>query len=390
MDCIGVVRPAVPRPVTAPAIAAASYSRFDAGSKYLAEVIVDPQFRRTPSRHFELVVREPEPQHPMSAQAILAVRNVADLGQFATRTLASAFAAVFLTAATAASPSLCQTLTPPSRLGATDGRQPIAPPSAGPSLDAADDQHRLRSDIAASHLLETARQDHAQGHPEIAQRVLEVLIARYPDSPLTDTARRELFEIYAANENVAGASKNNRSARAPTQDPPFATAPIPAPVGNAPASGTWRTSVVNFRRLQDEFRNGVGDRVFFGDGSAELGSRARAVIAAQAAWLLARPEVEVVIEGHADDPATGTDPDALSRARAIAMRDRLIADGVEPERLNIVALGKRDPVAICPDSGCAGQNRRAVLQLGLRTQSEPSGKSGTPPRPDAASAGRRR
>ena len=138
--------------------------------------------------------------------------------------------------------------------------------------------------------------------------------------------------------------------------------------------------------MQDDFRNAVGDRVFFGDGSTQLGSRARAVVAAQAAWLTERPEIEAVIEGHADDQVGGNSPEHLSRQRAIAVRDRLIADGVEADRLKIAALGAGDPVAICSDTSCSAQNRRTILQLGLRIPSESSGNSGTRPSPDAAPA----
>ncbi len=280
-------------------------------------------------------------------------------------------------------------------MGATDGRYPLMAPATSfqahtdQAPDTSDERHRNRADLASARLLETARKDRADGHPEIAQRVLEVLIARYPDSPYADTARRELYEIYAANRNVAGSAKAPRPARA--SPPPSVP---PAPVDVTPAAGTpvpsWRTSVVNYRRMQDEFRNAVGDRVFFGDGSAELGSRARAVIAAQAAWLTARPEVDAVIEGHSDDQLGGGGPEHLSRLRAIAVRDRLIADGVEADHLMIAVHGARDPVAVCSDTACAAQNRRAILQLTLRNPSGTSGNSGTRSLPDAAPAIRRR
>ncbi len=128
----------------------------------------------------------------------------------------------------------------------------------------------------------------------------------------------------------------------------------------------WRTSVVSIRRLQDEFRNSIGDRVFFSAGSDELGSRARAVLAAQAAWMLQRPQVEISIEGHADDAMAGADNEAIAASRARAIRDRLVEAGVEPGRIALTSKGGSDPVATCSDSDCAAQNRRAVIAVGVR------------------------
>src|SRR5262245_10504376 len=50
-----------------------------------------------------------------------------------------------------------------------------------------------------------------------------------------------------------------------------------------------------------EFQSQVGDRIFFGEASAELGTRGRIALEAQAAWLLRNPSLSVVVEGHADD-----------------------------------------------------------------------------------------
>src|SRR6185295_13919053 len=71
-----------------------------------------------------------------------------------------------------------------------------------------------------------------------------------------------------------------------------------------------------------DFQALVGDRVFFSEGSAELGARARKALAAQAAWLTRHPGVRVTVEGHADDP--GGDDVTLSEHRAEAVRQRLI------------------------------------------------------------------
>jgi outer membrane protein OmpA-like peptidoglycan-associated protein len=112
------------------------------------------------------------------------------------------------------------------------------------------------------------------------------------------------------------------------------------------------------------FQSEVGDRVFFGDASAELGSRGRIALDAQAAWLLRNSAVSVIIEGHADDTGGADHNLDVSRKRAEAVRRRLIHMGIAQERIRIVAYGRERLVAQCAAAACAAQNRRAVTIVG--------------------------
>jgi peptidoglycan-associated lipoprotein len=109
-----------------------------------------------------------------------------------------------------------------------------------------------------------------------------------------------------------------------------------------------------------EFQTRVGDRVFFSEGSAALGAKARAALGAQASWLLANPTVSITVEGHADDPGSGSDNFQISFQRASAVRGRLVEMGVSPERVRQVAYGKERMIAACQGPPCAAQNRRVV------------------------------
>jgi peptidoglycan-associated lipoprotein len=112
--------------------------------------------------------------------------------------------------------------------------------------------------------------------------------------------------------------------------------------------------------IQTMLRNEAGDRVFFSVGSAELGARARSALAAQAQWLNRWHEFEVAIEGHADEPGTDAQNVQLSATRADAVRQRLLAEGVDARRLVVVAQGRSQRVATCADPDCLAQNRRTV------------------------------
>jgi peptidoglycan-associated lipoprotein len=108
------------------------------------------------------------------------------------------------------------------------------------------------------------------------------------------------------------------------------------------------------------FQSEAGDRVFFAEGSAELGARAIAALDAQAAWLRAHPSLAVTVEGHADDWGSARDNLAISQRRAAAVRVRLIAQGVAAERIATMAYGRTRRAAECAASTCNVQNRRSI------------------------------
>lgn len=112
-----------------------------------------------------------------------------------------------------------------------------------------------------------------------------------------------------------------------------------------------------------EFQSQVGDRVFFGDASADLGSRGRVALEAQAAWLARHPAFAVIVEGHADDTGAPGHNRDMSERRAEMVRRRLMQMGIAPERIRAVAYGRQRLVADCPAPACAAQNRRAVTVI---------------------------
>src|SRR5690242_12024282 len=92
----------------------------------------------------------------------------------------------------------------------------------------------------------------------------------------------------------------------------------------AVAQGEDRMALGVMPSLAAEFLSAVGDRVFFGDASAELGSRGRVALEAQAAWLARHPDLSIVVEGHADDMGGDAHNIDISRKRAEAVRRRLM------------------------------------------------------------------
>ena len=208
------------------------------------------------------------------------------------------------------------------------------------------------------------------GHREFARQTFEQVIARYPSTPAAANARRQLGELYR-DETPRSAAVDEREYARPALAvaPPATTGSITAPalsdVPLVPAaqparSRAWDQELRRNASIQSKLRIEAGDRVFFSPGSAELGSRARTALAAQAQWLMRWHEFEAAIEGHADEPGTEQENIVISEQRAEAVRERLIQEGVEPSRLAVVPLGRSIPVATCADTDCRAQNRRAV------------------------------
>lgn len=194
---------------------------------------------------------------------------------------------------------------------------------------------------AARRLIDVARLDLVIGRVDDGCRMLLVVATTFADTESGRTVRREL-----GSANVGGST----------------AAPGLRDVGGA-ALSKWQEVVIRATAAQDELREAVGDRVFFGQGSAEIGARAAEAVNAQAGWLALKGEFDVVIEGHADDGLSETATQALAAARAEAVRRAFVLGGLPPERISVLALGGSEPIAACEDAACAAQNRRAVTRL---------------------------
>lgn len=140
-----------------------------------------------------------------------------------------------------------------------------------------------------------------------------------------------------------------------------------AGVSDLQLTSTWaeeRTGLGGPVGLAAEFQSAVGDRVFFSEASAELGTRGRLALQAQAEWLLRYPHLTLVVEGHADDAGGLGHNLSLSQQRAEVVQRQLIQLGVAPERIRAAAFGRERLIADCAAAACAAQNRRAVTIIG--------------------------
>ena len=97
--------------------------------------------------------------------------------------------------------------------------------------------------------------------------------------------------------------------------------------------------------------------------SAELTVSARSTLNRQSAFLSVNPDLMIVIEGHADERGTREYNLALGERRATAVRDYLVAKGINSARVRTVSYGKERPAVSGSDEAAWAKNRRASTVL---------------------------
>ena len=106
--------------------------------------------------------------------------------------------------------------------------------------------------------------------------------------------------------------------------------------------------------------SGVPDRVFFATNKSSLTTAARATLRKQATYLRKNKNLNVTIEGHADERGTREYNLALGERRANAAKDYLMTYGISSNRISLLSYGKERPVDSGSNSLAWSKNRRSV------------------------------
>ena len=107
----------------------------------------------------------------------------------------------------------------------------------------------------------------------------------------------------------------------------------------------------------------VGNTVYFDFDSSELSDNAQMTLNRQAAFLNVNPTLVIVVEGHADERGTREYNLALADRRATAVRDYLLAKGLNSARVRTVSYGKERPAVEGSTEAAWEKNRRAETVL---------------------------
>jgi outer membrane protein OmpA-like peptidoglycan-associated protein len=173
---------------------------------------------------------------------------------------------------------------------------------------------------------------------------------------------------------------------APAPAPPPVPTPAPAPAKEAAplpegmarialAGGTQieaardgvETKVIEFitdpNAVIDKGKWFDFDRLNFETGSTALTAASRAQIANIVAILKAYPAVEVKIGGYTDNVGDRAANLALSDKRARAVRDAIIAGGIDAKRVDAEGYGDKHPIADNATEAGRAKNRRTAISV---------------------------
>jgi peptidoglycan-associated lipoprotein len=144
----------------------------------------------------------------------------------------------------------------------------------------------------------------------------------------------------------------------------------PADTGGGTTGGTTGGSTTTSSAPQaaapgspQDFVTNIGDRVFFGTDRYDLTQEAQAELQKQATWLKTYPQYRFVIEGHCDERGTREYNLALGERRATAVKNYLVALGIDANRMQTISYGKERPAVLGDDEAAWAQNRRGVIVL---------------------------
>ena len=106
--------------------------------------------------------------------------------------------------------------------------------------------------------------------------------------------------------------------------------------------------------------SGVPDRVFFATNETVLTTASRETLRKQAGWLRKNSDINVVLEGHADERGTREYNLALGERRANSAKDYLMTYGISSDRISVLSYGKERPVDSGSNPLAWSKNRRSV------------------------------
>lgn len=112
----------------------------------------------------------------------------------------------------------------------------------------------------------------------------------------------------------------------------------------------------------EDFRQNVGDRVFFNTADYTLSYEAKQTLSSQALWLQKYANNSTItIEGHADERGTRDYNMALGARRANSVRNYLASQGIPITKFNTISYGKERPAVEGSNASSWAQNRRVVI-----------------------------
>lgn len=104
----------------------------------------------------------------------------------------------------------------------------------------------------------------------------------------------------------------------------------------------------------------IADRVFFETDKTSIKPDGQELLGKWIGFLNSHPRDQILIEGHSDERGTREYNLGLGERRANAVKEFLVAGGIQAERIKTVSYGKERPATLGSNNEAYAQNRRAV------------------------------
>jgi len=106
--------------------------------------------------------------------------------------------------------------------------------------------------------------------------------------------------------------------------------------------------------------------VFFDFDKAILIDEAKKTMGDNIKWLKVNPAARIAVEGHSDERGTNEYNLALGEHRAKAIRDYLVAGGIDAKRITTISYGEERPFTLGHDESAWKWNRRGHFVVAPR------------------------
>lgn len=229
---------------------------------------------------------------------------------------------------------------------------------ASAQLDVA--QHKLGQlqRERAQIMLEASQRDAARTRRELEVQRMQNLAAAEATQRL-----QEQGEEYSQQAEQARAEATQAKALAAAQTKAAKLSQKEARVAEA-AVASMRSRLDHLKATQgsDGMQMTLGDTTF-APGQSNLRPEARRHLGKLVQFVQAKPKQHVRVEGYTDSSGNAASNMALSEQRAGAVRDALVAAGVDAARITVAGRGEAQPVASNADAAGRARNRRVVVIL---------------------------
>ena len=181
-----------------------------------------------------------------------------------------------------------------------------------------------------------------------------------------ETASTDSNEVVGSSSGSSSGSGAAASASSNTSSDAGGTTSAGTTSAGTTSAGTTSAggaSSIGSIRTPDELLAKVGSTVYFDYDQSSLTSEAQATLDRQAAFLKASPSFRLIIEGHCDERGTREYNLALGDRRASAVRDYLVAKGINASRLSTISYGKERPSVGGSNETSYALNRRSVSRI---------------------------